>query len=89
MIISCKFDKDKDIEQVIPDLEISIEMAMNTGVIKDTGTSTPYTKETDVNKVGNYIHDNIEAAMELRRIGASLSNMPTSTSFEGGQPQGE
>lgn len=88
MIIECKFDKNADIEKVIPDLEISIEMAIQTGVIKDTGTSTPYTKETDVNKVGNYVHDNIEAAMELKRIGASLSNMPTSTGFEG-QPTGE
>lgn len=81
MITSCKFNPVADLEEVIPDLEISISMAINTGIIKDTATSTPYTNETDVDAVGNYLHDNIDVAMALKAVNASLSNMPTSTSF--------
>lgn len=79
MITSCKFDKEKDIQKVIPDLEISISMAMTTGVIKDTATSAPYTNETDVDSVGNYLHDPIDVAMAAKAVNASLANMPTST----------
>lgn len=79
MITSCKFDKDKDIQKVIPDLEISISMAMTTGVIKDTATSAPYTNETDVDSVGNYLHDPIDVAMAAKAVNASLANYPTST----------
>lgn len=79
MITKCKYDKNKDIQEVVPDLAMSISMAMTTGIIKDTATSAPYTKETDVNNVGNYLHDNIEVAMAMKSINQSLSNMPTST----------
>lgn len=85
MITSCKFDKNKDIEKVIPDLEISISMAMTTGIIKDTATSAPYTNETEVDNVGNYLHDPIDIAMAMKAVNASLSNMPTSTTIS--EPQ--
>lgn len=79
MITSCKYDKDKDIQKVVPDLEISISMAMSTGVIKDTATSAPYSNETDVDAVGNYLHDPIDVAMAAKALNQSLANMPTST----------
>lgn len=79
MITKCKFDKALDIEKVIPDLEISISMAMTTGVIKDTATSAPYTNETDVDAVGNYIHDPIDVAMAAKAVNASLANLATSS----------
>lgn len=83
MLTKCKFNKTKDIQEVVPDLAISIEVAMTTGVVKDTATTAPYTKETDVNNVGNYLHDNIEVAMALKNLGKSMSNMPTSTTPAG------
>lgn len=79
MITSCKFNKDRDIEKVVPDLEISISMAMTTGVIKDTATSAPYTNETDVDSVGNYIHDPIDVAMAAKAVNASLANAAMSS----------
>lgn len=85
MITSCKFDAKADIQKVIPDLEISISMAMTTGVIKDTATSAPYTNETEVDNVGNYLHDPIDIAMAMKAVNASLSNMPTSTTVS--EPQ--
>lgn len=79
MISKCRYNSATDNKETVPDLEISISMAMTTGIIKDTATSTPYTEETDVNKVGSYLHDNIEVAMALKSLDKSLSNMPTST----------
>lgn len=89
MITSCKFDKKKDIENVIPDLEISISMAMTTGVIKDTATSAPYSKETEVDNVGNYLHDPIDIAMALKATNQSLANMPTNTTVSEPNTSGE
>lgn len=92
MITKCKFNKHRDIQEVVPNLEISIHMAMQTGIVKDTATSAPYTKETDVNNVGNYLHDNIEVAMALKGLNQSLSSMPTSTtpaSVASSEPKGE
>lgn len=77
MITSCKFNAKADIEKVIPDLEISISMAMTTGVIKDTATSAPYTNETEVDNVGSYLHDPIDIAMAMKAVNQSLANMPT------------
>lgn len=82
MITECYFDEQKDIQEVIPDLAVSIDEAVMTGVVKDTYDSTPYTKETDVNAVGSYLTDNIEVAMALQNIGKSVSSMPTFTGVE-------
>lgn len=68
MITKCKFDKNKDFQETIPDLSISIEMALTTGVIKDTADSTPYSKMTSTDEVGNYLTDAIDIAMANNRI---------------------
>lgn len=86
MITKARFNKDTDIQETVPDLEISISMAMQTGIVKDTATSTPYTNETEVDNVGNYLHDNIEVAMALKNLGESMTAMPTSQTVN---PQGE
>lgn len=78
MIQKITYDKDRDFQEVVPGLSLSVTEALLTGVVKDTATSTPYTKETDVNVIGNYVTDNIDVAMALKRIGKSLSEMPTS-----------
>lgn len=80
MITECVFDPEKDFGEVIPDLAMSVAEAMITGVVKDTIDTTPYTKETDVQVIGNYVTDNIDVALALKRIGKSMSNMPTQTS---------
>lgn len=88
MITKCKFDKDKDFQETIPDLAVSIEMALTTGIIKDTADSTPYSKMTSTDEVGNYLHDTIDIAMAAKKLGAQMSNSnPTSTTFNG-NPEG-
>lgn len=79
MIFTCKFNPVTDEAQVVPGLDISIKMALATGVVKDTATSSVYTKETDVNAVGNYLTDAIEIALAAKALNKSLSNLPTST----------
>lgn len=80
MLCECFFNPEQDFGEVVPGLAMSIAEALITGVVKDTATSTPYSKETDVNVIGNYVTDNIDVAMALKNIGKSLTNMPTSTS---------
>lgn len=80
MISECVFDSSRDFSEVVPGLAMSVTEALITGVVKDTATSTPYSQETDVNVIGNYVTDNIDVAMALKNIGKSLTNMPTSTS---------
>lgn len=77
MIQECVYNEVRDFKEVTPGLSMSIAEALVTGVVKDTATSTPYTKETDVNVIGNYVTDNIDVAMALKAIGKSLNNMPT------------
>lgn len=79
MITECVFNPLKDFGEVVPDLAMSVAEAMLTGVVKDTFDATPYTKETDVAVIGNYVTDNIDVALALKKIGKSMSNLPTST----------
>lgn len=84
MITKCKFDKNKDFQETVPGLEISIEMALTTGIVKDTYDSTPYNKMTSTDQVGGYLHDAIDIALEARRVGAAMSSaQPTSTDYSG------
>ena len=78
MIIKCKYDPEKDIQETIPDLAMSIKMALTTGIIKDTADTTPYSKMTDTNEVGHYLHDAIDIAMESRRVQGILNSQLTS-----------
>lgn len=77
MITKCKFDKNIDIQETIPGLEVSIEEALVSGVIKDTGTTTPYNEMTSTEEVGNYLHDAIDIALEARRVGEYVNNLNT------------
>lgn len=84
MITVCKFDSQKDFQETIPDLAISIAMALQTGVVKDTATSTPYSQMTSTSEVGSYLHDPIDIALAARNLGARMNSaQPTSTNVSG------
>lgn len=78
MLQVIEYNSERDFQEVVPGLSLSVTEALLTGVVKDTATSTPYTKETDVNVIGNYVTDNIDVAMALKKIGKSMASMPTS-----------
>lgn len=79
MITECVFNPEKDFKEVTPNLAMSVSEALLTGVVKDTFDSTPYSKETDVSAIGNYVIDNVDVALALKKIGKSMSNLPTNT----------
>lgn len=79
MVQEIVFNPALDFEETIPNLAINVVEAMITGVVKDTIDTTPYSKETDVFAIGNYITDNIDVAMNLKKLGKSLSQLPTKT----------
>lgn len=88
MITKCKFDKERDFQEVVPGLAISIEMALTTGVIKDTADTTPYNEMESTEQVGNYLHDAIDIALEARRLGTVIANSQTQTVTENsGNPE--
>lgn len=89
MIQDCKYDRFKDIKKTIPNLAMSIEDAMTTGIISSTGTELPYTNDTEVSEIGSYLHDNIEIAMAAKQIGQSMSNLPTNTAVQSNPTTGE
>lgn len=80
MIQDCRFNKSKDFEKTVPDLAMSISMALQTGVVSSTSDSAPYNDIDDTSKVGNYLHDAIDIAMASKRLGYAMqSSAPTST----------
>jgi len=80
MITKCKFDKNKDFQETIPNLAMSVQMALTTGVIMDSGTNSPYNEVESTAEVGNYLHDAIDIAMASKKLGLAMqSSAPTST----------
>lgn len=69
----CKFNPDKDIEEVVPDLAVNVGEIMVTGVVASTGDTTPYTKETEISEIGHYITDKISGAIAAMNLNKSLS----------------
>lgn len=66
--------------EVVPDLAMSIQLALTTGIIKDSGTNSPYNEVESTEQVGNYLHDAIDIAMASRKLGIAMSSSnPTST----------
>lgn len=84
MITKCKFDKNKDFQETVPDLAMSIQMALSTGIIKDSGSNSPYNEMESTGEIGNYLHDTIDIAMASKRLGLAMSSAnPTSTDVNG------
>lgn len=80
MITKCKFDKNKDFQETVPDLAMSVQMALTTGIIKDSGTNSPYNEVESTAEVGHYLHDTIDIAMASKKLGIAMSSAnPTST----------
>lgn len=87
MITKCKFDKVRDFQETVPDLAVSIAMALSTGIIKDTADSTPYSKMTSTDEVGNYLHDPIDIAMASNRLNAHIASSPMADVANNGNPE--
>lgn len=87
MITKCKFDKNKDFQETVPDLAVSIAMALSTGIVKDTADSTPYSKMTSTDEIGNYLHDPIDIAMASSRLNAQIASSQMADVASNGNPE--
>lgn len=80
MICECKFDKNRDFEEVQPGLALSIQMALTTGVVNDTMDTTPYSNIENIDEVGYYLTDPIDIAMAADKLGQKMAmNTQTKT----------
>lgn len=79
MRYKCKYNPDKDIARVVPNLSISLKNAVETGSIKDTGYIPEFNNIDDPSKVVGIVRDNFEAvdAMEYIRATGQKSQTPT------------
>lgn len=75
MIQECKFNPNFDIEETVPNLSVDVAEVMATHTVVSTGTTTPYSKETEVSEVGHYLTDKIQTAMAAYRLGASMASV--------------
>lgn len=73
MIQKCKFDKNRDIQETIPNLSIDLEKAVENHVVKDTGIMPEFNMIQDSDEVGAIIRDNFQAIDSRRAIEASIA----------------
>lgn len=81
MISVCRFNPAVDLQEVVPGLSTSIQMALSSGVIKDNAQSLPYSKETSTDEVGHYLHDAIDIALEHRRVSGIINAASNEANF--------
>lgn len=73
----CKFDKARDITEVVPGLGVNIREAMNTGSIKDTSVPAMFNMQKDIAEVGSRLSepfDVIEYDRAYTRIRKSIND---------------
>lgn len=73
MLLNCTFSPSCDVERVVPNLDVDISEMMASGVVPSTGDTSPYTKETDINKVGSYLRDKIQTTIAAIRLNQSVA----------------
>lgn len=90
MISICRFNPEKDIQEVVPGLATSVAEALATGIVKDTASNAPYNKMESTDEIGHYITDPIDVALEHRRVLGILNSQAASNeaNFEVANPQG-
>lgn len=62
----CNFDKDRDIQEVVPGLDIDIQAAIDSGVVLDTGVIEEYNDICDSSSVHTRVRD-VFHAIELKK----------------------
>lgn len=74
----CVFDASRDIGVVVPDMAVEVSEIMATGVVPDSATNAPFTKETDIHEVGHYLRDKIQTEIAAMRLGFSMASQMAS-----------
>lgn len=72
MFIETKFDPEKDIQAVVPNLAIDLEAAIDNGVVVDTGVIAEYNDIDSPSNILCRIHDTFEAMDLQKAISANM-----------------
>lgn len=76
----CKFNKDRDLKEVVPGLAPNLKIAMQEHVVLDTGVSPEYNNIDDpVNIIGR-VRDVFDAIEAQRSIVSSMNQQSASNS---------
>lgn len=65
MFQNCTINLLRDVEETVPGLSVNIAEIIATHQVVSTGDTTPYSKEDDVNQIGRYVSDKIDAAISV------------------------
>lgn len=64
---------ERDLGIFVPNLAVDVAEIMATGVVPDTGTNNPYSKETEISQVGHYLTDKIQTEIASHRLGRQMN----------------
>lgn len=87
MILQTFYDRNRDIQETIPGLDICISEAFETGIVKDTGVSPFYNAQNEVSEIGSRVSDAFEAYDAAQTLKKSMSRVqPTPNTGAGTDP---
>lgn len=66
-----KFNENKDLNRVVPNLSISIKESVETGAIKDTGYIPEYNGIESTDKIIGRVRDNFEAVEAMKYVSSA------------------
>lgn len=78
----CKYDKDKDLGEVIPGLAVDLQKAIESGVILDTGIVEEYNDINSPESVVTRVRDAFHA-IELQRAYLQAGKLNPNSSLSG------
>ena len=78
MLCICRYDKNRDFQETVPGLALSIAEALQTGIVNDSAESLPYNECESTDEIGNYLCDAIDIALESRRVAGIMNSQAAS-----------
>lgn len=85
----CKFNKDRDLKEVVPGLAPNLKIAMSEHVVLDTGVSPDYNNIDDPANIVGRVRDVFDAVEAQRALVSSMKSQNTNTSPAGESVSGE
>lgn len=76
----CKFNKDRDLKEIVPGLTPNLRIAMQEHVVLDTGISPEYNNIEDPANIVGRVRDVFDAIEAQRSIASSMKSQVSSNS---------
>lgn len=79
---NCKFNKERDLKEVVPGLAVDIQQAIETGVVLDTGVIEQHNDIQDPTSIVTRVRDTFHA-LELKKAYLNAGKIDKGTSMSG------